>query len=85
MLQLDIGTATILHAAVALPEANPDRFHADTLGLFCREANLIAEPLNPGTPVALIPDDTEFRDEPDEYRTMMLRAGSLPLHLTVPK
>ena len=65
-LELGIGTAAMLHVAVAFPEVDCDAFPADTIGPFYHDGEIIAKPLDLGPPYAIVPDGPGLGVELDE-------------------
>jgi muconate cycloisomerase len=72
-LELGIGTAAMLHLAMADPTIDSERYPADLIGPLYHQADLITEPLTLGPEVATVPDRPGLgveldRDQLERYR-----------------
>jgi muconate cycloisomerase len=65
-LELGIGTAAMLHVAVADPAIDSETYPADLIGPLYHEADLITRPLELGPAVARVPDGPGLGVELDE-------------------
>jgi L-alanine-DL-glutamate epimerase-like enolase superfamily enzyme len=74
-LELGIGTAAMLHVAMAMPEVDSDAFPADLIGPLYHEADLITEPLSLGPAAARVPDGPGLGVELDLEQLERFRAG----------
>ena len=65
-LELGIGTAAMLHLAVAVPAIDSETYPSDILGPLYHEADMIREPLALGPEVARVPEGPGLGVELDE-------------------
>ncbi|MFO0846841.1 MAG: enolase C-terminal domain-like protein, partial [Gemmataceae bacterium] len=65
-LELGVGTAAMLHVAVAMPNLLSEVYPADAIGPLYHEADLLKEPLTLGPEFALCPDGPGLGVELDE-------------------
>lgn len=72
-LELGIGTAAMLHVAVACPAIDSDTFPADLIGPLYHEADLITQPLALGPEVARAPHGPGLGVELDEEQLARYR------------
>ena len=65
-LELGVGTAAMLHLAVALPGMASERYPADAIGPLYHQADLLTQPLELGPEVARVPEGPGLGVELDE-------------------
>jgi muconate cycloisomerase len=65
-LELGIGTAAMLHLAVAEPAIASEKYPADLIGPLYHQADLLTEPLALGPKTARVPDGPGLGVELDE-------------------
>lgn len=73
-LELGIGTAAMLHVAVAEPSIDSVRYPADLIGPLYHDADLLTRPLDLGPEVARVPDGPGLGVELDEEQLKHYRA-----------
>jgi muconate cycloisomerase len=73
--ELGIGTAAMLHVAVALPGMASEVYPADAIGPLYHEADLLTRSLALGPPVARAPDGPGLGVELDEEQLRRWRQG----------
>ena len=74
-LELGIGTAAMLHLAVALQEMPSHLFPADAIGPLYHEADLLTQPLSLGPECARLPDGPGLGVELDEDQLLRWKDG----------
>lgn len=74
-LELGIGTAAMLHVAVALPQVDSEAFPADLIGPLYHQGDLLTSPLLLGPDAASAPTGHGLGVELDEAQLARWRAG----------
>ncbi|MFO0877787.1 MAG: enolase C-terminal domain-like protein [Gemmataceae bacterium] len=74
-LELGVGTAAMLHLAVALPGIASEVYPADAIGPLYHEADLLTQPLQLGPEYALVPEGPGLGVELDEEQVKRWRQG----------
>ncbi len=74
-LELGVGTAAMLHVAIAMPEIASEVYPADAIGPLYHEADLLTQPLALGPVVALVPEGPGLGVQLDEEQLRRWREG----------
>ena len=72
-LELGVGTAAMLHVAVADPAIDSVRYPGDLIGPLYHEADLLTAPLELGPEVARLPDGPGLGVQLDEIQLARYR------------